>query len=100
VLARPRLLRSEDDLGYLLRALRNTFLVRKGTEAAPAAHRAVLGGLEPVSRSSPEHELETREVFAAIAGLPSDFATYWSPSTSRGSPTARRRAHFGSPKGR
>src|SRR5215207_9680933 len=26
VLARPRLLRNEDDLGYLLRALRNTFV--------------------------------------------------------------------------
>src|SRR5262245_18524792 len=26
VLSRPRLLRNEDDLGYLLRALRNTFL--------------------------------------------------------------------------
>ena len=26
VLARPRLLRNEDDLGYLLRALRNTYV--------------------------------------------------------------------------
>ena len=32
VLARPRLLRNEDDLGYLLRALRNTFLNQKRTE--------------------------------------------------------------------
>ena len=32
VLARPRLLRNEDDLGYLLRALRNTFLTQKRTE--------------------------------------------------------------------
>src|ERR1700675_4456003 len=29
LLARPRLLRNEDDLGYLLRALRNTFLNQK-----------------------------------------------------------------------
>jgi DNA-directed RNA polymerase specialized sigma24 family protein len=33
VLARPRLLRNEDDLGYLLRALRNTFLTQKRTES-------------------------------------------------------------------
>ena len=32
VLGRPRLLRNEDDLGYLLRALRNTFLNQKRTE--------------------------------------------------------------------
>ena len=32
VLSRPRLLRNEDDLGYLLRALRNTFLNRKRAE--------------------------------------------------------------------
>src|SRR6188768_3945944 len=32
LLARPRLLRREDDLGYLLRALRNTFLNQKRTE--------------------------------------------------------------------
>ena len=33
VLARPRLLRNDDDLGYLLRALRNTFLTQKRTES-------------------------------------------------------------------
>src|SRR6516164_3868203 len=32
VLARPRLLRNEDDLGYLLRALRNTFLNARRSE--------------------------------------------------------------------
>src|SRR4029450_3934984 len=32
VLARPRWLRKEDDLGYLLRALRNTFFNQKRTE--------------------------------------------------------------------
>src|SRR5262249_24816620 len=34
VLARPRFLRNEDALGYLLRALRNTFLNRKRSERA------------------------------------------------------------------
>ena len=33
LLSRPRLLRNEDDLGYLLRALRNTFLNQKRTES-------------------------------------------------------------------
>ena len=33
VLARPRLLRNEDDLGYLLRALRNTFLKPANADA-------------------------------------------------------------------
>ena len=33
VLGRPRLLRNEDDLGYLLRALRNTFLNQKRAES-------------------------------------------------------------------
>src|SRR5881628_2803387 len=33
LLARPRLLRKEDDLGYLLRALRNTFLNQRRTES-------------------------------------------------------------------
>src|SRR3954471_22564332 len=33
LLARPRLLRNDDDLGYLLRALRNTFLNTKRTES-------------------------------------------------------------------
>src|SRR2546421_10431472 len=36
VLARLRFLRSDDDLGYLLRALRNTFLVRSSSMTRPA----------------------------------------------------------------
>ena len=46
VLARPRLLRNEDDLGYLLRALRNTFLTQKRTES----RRLRPGPLLPHSR--------------------------------------------------
>ena len=34
VLARPRLLRREDDVGYLLRALRNTFLAGRRPQSA------------------------------------------------------------------
>jgi RNA polymerase sigma-70 factor (ECF subfamily) len=73
VLAKPRFLRNEDDLGYLLRALRNTFLTRKRTEQRRPRTQPLLEELEPAGRSDPETELETREVFAAIAALSPDF---------------------------
>ena len=73
VLAKPRWLRSEDDLGYLLRELRNTFLVRKRTERRRPRTEPFSEEFEPAGRSSPEPELETREVFAAIAALSPDF---------------------------
>jgi RNA polymerase sigma-70 factor (ECF subfamily) len=73
VLAKPRMLRSEDDLGYLLRALRNTFLVRKRTERRRPRTDPFPEDLEPAGGSSPEEELEAREVFTAIAALSPDF---------------------------
>ena len=76
VLARPRLLRNEDDLGYLLRALRNTFLNQKRT----ASRRPRPGPLPTSSTSSPTRRraepqaaLEARELYAAVASLPDDF---------------------------
>ena len=39
VLRRPRFLRSEDDLGYLLRVLRNTFFSAAADGRAPAPDR-------------------------------------------------------------
>jgi RNA polymerase sigma-70 factor (ECF subfamily) len=76
VLAKPRLLRSEDDLGYLLRALRNTFLNQKRTESrrlrtSPLPEQFDLVA-DPRARS-PEAALETAELYAAVAGLPRDF---------------------------
>jgi RNA polymerase sigma-70 factor (ECF subfamily) len=73
VLAKSRLLRSEDDLGYLLRALRNTFLARKRTEKRRPRTEPFTEGFEPAGGSSPEAEVESREVFAAIAALQPDF---------------------------
>ena len=57
VLARPRFLRNEDDLGYLLRALRNTFLTRKRTERrrlrpAPLPDAARPGRRPPRARAA------------------------------------------------
>ena len=42
VLAKPRFLRREDDLAYLLRALRNVFISQRRT-ASRAAHRPAAG---------------------------------------------------------
>jgi RNA polymerase sigma-70 factor, ECF subfamily len=74
VLARPRLVRNDNDLGYLLRALRNTFVSRgRASSARPRS-----AGIQPEALDLPDHRnsteppaaAETREVFAAIAALP------------------------------
>ncbi len=74
VLARPRLVRNDDDLGYLLRALHNTFLNNRRTVARrPQATGSEFESLElpdPGSATQPPAAAETREVFATIAALP------------------------------
>jgi RNA polymerase sigma-70 factor (ECF subfamily) len=76
VLARRRWLRKEDDLGYLLRALRNTFLNQKRTErhrlrADPLPEQLDLVA-DPRARR-PEAAIEAAELYAAVAELPPDF---------------------------
>jgi RNA polymerase sigma-70 factor, ECF subfamily len=76
VLSRPRFLRNEDDLGYLLRALRNTFLNRKraeGRRLRPAPLPEDLGLLEDAHAREPQLALEAGELYDAIAELPDDF---------------------------
>jgi RNA polymerase sigma-70 factor (ECF subfamily) len=76
VLKRPRLIRYGDDLGYLLRALRNTFLTQKRTESRRLRPVALPDDLDFVAdpRASQPHEaLEASEVYAAIAELPHAF---------------------------
>jgi RNA polymerase sigma-70 factor, ECF subfamily len=76
LLARPRLLRNEDDLGYLLRALRNTFLNQKRSESRrlrPAPLPDQLDLVPDAHAPQPETALETAELFAAVAALPDDF---------------------------
>src|ERR1700749_216984 len=76
VLRRPRTLSADNDIGYLLRALRNTFLTtrrsasrRPRTEPFPDQidfvedRRAVRG----------EASAEAAELYAAISALPDDF---------------------------
>ena len=76
VLARPRLLRNKDDLGYLLQALRNTFLTQKRTERRrlrpdPLPEQFDLVA-DPQARD-PQAVLEARDVYAAVAALPADY---------------------------
>jgi RNA polymerase sigma-70 factor (ECF subfamily) len=76
ILARPRFLRNEDDLAYLLRALRNTFLTQKRTERRrlrpdPLPEEFDLVA-DPQARE-PQAALEAREVYAAVAALPADY---------------------------
>jgi len=76
VLARPRVLRREDDLGYLLRALRNTFLNQKRTESRRLRSDPLPDELDLVAdphARRPEDALEAGELYAAIAALPDDF---------------------------
>jgi RNA polymerase sigma-70 factor, ECF subfamily len=76
VLRKPRLLRSEDDLGYLLRVLRNTFISMRRTAARrpqATAPPEALDLIEDRSSAQPEARLEAEEVYAAISDLPDDF---------------------------
>lgn len=75
VLARPRRLRNDDDLGYLLRTLRNTFLSQRRrrslpTTGVPVDELEVAGGR---TGEQPHAAVEAREVFRVISGLPDDF---------------------------
>ena len=76
VLRKPRLIRREDDLGYLLRVLRNTFLTGRRTasrrpQTAPLPDD--LDIVEDPSAPSPEAALDTAELYAVISELPDPF---------------------------
>jgi RNA polymerase sigma-70 factor (ECF subfamily) len=76
VLARPRFLRSEDDLGYLLRTLRNTFLNQKRTESRRLRAAPLPDELDVVADPSapdPVAAVEAGEVYAAVAALAADY---------------------------
>jgi RNA polymerase sigma-70 factor (ECF subfamily) len=76
VLAKPRTLRGDDELYYLMRVLRNTFLTGRRTASRRPVTVATLedvSAADPKSSGEPERALETSEVYAAIAQLPEDF---------------------------
>ena len=76
VLARPRLLRRGDELGYLLKVLRNVHVSRHRAasvrpQEVPLEDRAETRDAR--GRWDPEAALEIRALFEAISDLPPDF---------------------------
>jgi RNA polymerase sigma-70 factor, ECF subfamily len=76
VIARPRVLHGDDELSYLMRVLRNTFLTTLRTAARRPVTVATLedvNAADPQPMGQPDHALQVQEVYAAIATLPEDF---------------------------
>lgn len=78
VLSRPRFLRRDDDLGYLMKALRNTWynhlrgerVRREATEPDPPAPEDLAARS---THRDPQASLEAAEVLAALAELPEPY---------------------------
>ena len=76
VLSRPRVLHGDDELYYLMRVLRNTFLTSRRTAGRRPVTVATLEDVvaaDPKPMGRPEQALEMQEVYATIAELPEDF---------------------------
>jgi RNA polymerase sigma-70 factor, ECF subfamily len=76
VLRRPRTLRADDDIGYLLQALRNTLVsTRRAASLRPRTERCPdqLESMEDRRAVRAEASVEAAEVYAAISVLPDDF---------------------------
>jgi RNA polymerase sigma-70 factor (ECF subfamily) len=76
VLAKPRRIRNDDELGYLLQVLRNTFISSRRTAArrlAPEPLEEEFAPADPSPATRPDKAVEAREVFTVIAGLPEAF---------------------------
>src|SRR5215467_11075369 len=75
VLARPRMIRGQDELGYLLRALRNTMISQGRAEGRRPATVPLREELSLGSRvgEDPAEAAEIRQVHTAIAELPDEF---------------------------
>jgi RNA polymerase sigma-70 factor (ECF subfamily) len=76
ILRKPRFLRSEDDLGYLLRVLRNTYISQRRAQARRPQTAPLpddLDFVEDPTASQPEARIEATELYGAISALPGDF---------------------------
>jgi RNA polymerase sigma-70 factor (ECF subfamily) len=78
VLARPRFLRRDDDLGYLIKALRNTWYShlrgeRTRREATDSSEQAPDDLPARTSAGDPESSLESGAVLDALADLPQPY---------------------------
>jgi RNA polymerase sigma-70 factor, ECF subfamily len=75
VLSRPRVLRGDEELYYLMRVLRNTFLTSLRTASRRPVTAAALEDViaaDPRPTARPEEALEVQEIYATIAQLPWD----------------------------
>jgi RNA polymerase sigma-70 factor, ECF subfamily len=78
ILSRPRFLRRDDDLGYLVKALRNTWYshLRDERTRRASTNPGEQAPDEIAARTSagdPETSLEAGEVLAAVAELPREY---------------------------
>jgi RNA polymerase sigma-70 factor, ECF subfamily len=76
VLARRRVLTGDDELYYLMRVLRNTFLTSRRTASRRPQTVAELEDVvaaDPRPMGQPQQALEMQEVYSTIAELPEDF---------------------------
>jgi RNA polymerase sigma-70 factor (ECF subfamily) len=76
ILRKPRMLRSDDDLGYLLRVLRNTFFSQRRTAGRRPQTQPLPDDLDLVedrSATRPESRIESQALYTAISQLPDDF---------------------------
>jgi RNA polymerase sigma-70 factor (ECF subfamily) len=76
VLSRPRVIHGDDELYYLMRVLRNTFLTSLRTASRRPVTVATLEDVvtvDPRPMGRPERALEVQELYSTIAGLPEDF---------------------------
>jgi RNA polymerase sigma-70 factor (ECF subfamily) len=76
VLTRPRMLRNDDDLGYLLRVMRNTFISRHRMQDRRPRTEPFAEGVDPADERPelrPDAALEARDVFTVIAALAPDY---------------------------
>ena len=76
VLARPRVIRGDSDLAYLMQVLRNTFLTSQRTASRRPRVAATLEDFDvadPRRGARPDEAVATNEVFAAVAELAEPF---------------------------
>jgi RNA polymerase sigma-70 factor (ECF subfamily) len=76
VLRKPRVLRADDDIGYLLRVLRNTFISSKRTASRRPTEVLVGEDLDLLAGAAPsvaDRWVQSNELYSAIAALPDEF---------------------------
>jgi RNA polymerase sigma-70 factor (ECF subfamily) len=76
VLRKPRMIRSDDDIGYLLRVLRNTYVSTRRTAARRPQTTPLPDDLDLVEDRTavrPETRIESEQLYTAISELPDDF---------------------------